>query len=129
MRSESREELATAIEDLGKGLFSVSRALAKVLREPREKRQAEDGRPKVSSGPASPPRETSETCLLTIKQFAQEYPAFSESRLRWLLFNRQWNRFEEAIVQVGRRILIDTKRFHEWLELPNEERQSRPRPL
>jgi hypothetical protein len=129
MRSKSRQELATAIEDLASGVFSVCRALAKVLREPRQKRQAVDRRPGVTTDPASPPRAESETRLLTVKQFAREYPAFSEGRLRWLLFNRQWNRFEEAIVQVGRRILIDTKRFHEWLELPNEERQARPRPL
>ena len=128
MTSESQAELATSLENLGDGLLGVCRALASMLRERKEKRQAGAPRPKETSATGSTP-EPIEARLLTVKQFAQEYPAFSEGRLRWLLFNRQWNRFEEAVVQVGRSILIDTKKFHQWLALPNEERQARPRPL
>ncbi len=51
----------------------------------------------------------------TVEQFAQKYPAFTPSSLRWLLFNRATNGLDAAVVQLGRRVLIDEAAFVAWL--------------
>ena len=57
----------------------------------------------------------------TVEQFALKYPAFTESSLRWLLFNRESNGLAAAVVQLGRRVLIDEAAFVSWLR---EHRQA-----
>ena len=59
--------------------------------------------------------------LLTFRQFARQYPAFSEASLRWLRFNCQSNGFATAFVRVGRRILISDGRFFEAIERQNAD--------
>ena len=56
--------------------------------------------------------------LYSVKQFAQENPAFSESSLRWMLFNSDANGLLKsgAIIRNGRRILIDSDKFFAWLQ-------------
>ena len=51
----------------------------------------------------------------TVTQFANKFPCFSPASLRWLLFNRSTNGLDRAIVQIGRRVLIDEAAFVEWL--------------
>ncbi len=51
----------------------------------------------------------------TVVQFASKYPAFTPSSLRWLLFNRATNGLDAAVVQLGRRVLIDEAAFVAWL--------------
>jgi len=58
--------------------------------------------------------------LLTVKQFCQQYPAFTEGGIRWLLFNRKENGLARAVVNVGRRILINAEQFFQWLDEQNE---------
>ena len=53
--------------------------------------------------------------LRTIAQVAQQCPAFSESALRKLILRAPLNGLEPAIVRLGRRVLIDSERFSEWL--------------
>lgn len=53
--------------------------------------------------------------FFTVTQFAEKYPAFSEASLRWLLFHREMNGLSAAVVQLGRRLLIDEVAFVEWL--------------
>ena len=57
--------------------------------------------------------------LHTVRQFCQENPAFTPGSLRWLLFHRQTNGLERAVIKIGRRILIDTDKFFEWLDAQN----------
>lgn len=56
--------------------------------------------------------------ILTVSQFAERCPAFTESALRWVIFNRHKNGLAEsgAILRNGRRILIDADKFFAWLE-------------
>lgn len=65
------------------------------------------------------PEHHSRPTLLTVKQFSQRHPAFTEGGLRWLLFNREQNGFERAVVKVGRRVLIDVDEFFGWLHTQN----------
>ena len=51
----------------------------------------------------------------TVPQFCEKYPAFTEASLRWLLFNRESNGLAAAVVQLGRRVLIDEAAFIAWL--------------
>lgn len=51
----------------------------------------------------------------TVEQFAARYPAFTTASLRWLLFNRATNGLDAAVVQIGRRVLIDEAAFVAWL--------------
>ena len=53
---------------------------------------------------------------LTVKQMAAKHPAFSESSLRYLIFNETKNGIDRAIKRVGRKILINEALFFEWLE-------------
>lgn len=54
--------------------------------------------------------------VLTFKQIAQSYPAFSEGSLRWLRFNGDMNGFNRCVLAVGRKLLIDAEAFERWLE-------------
>ena len=51
----------------------------------------------------------------TVEQLAEKYPAFTVSSLRWLLFNRETNGLDTAVVQLGRKVLIDEQAFVSWL--------------
>ena len=80
-----------------------------------------------SDGEGSLSREAERICtqalsrptLMSVKQFCQHHPAFSQGGLRWLLFHRQANGLERAIVKVGRRVLIDVDQFFCWLAQQN----------
>lgn len=54
--------------------------------------------------------------LMDIKSFVAKYPAFTESWLRKLIFNKEENGFDKVIIQASRKILIDVNAFFEWLE-------------
>lgn len=54
--------------------------------------------------------------LLTVKQFAQKHPAFSEASLRYHIFNEETNGLSAAIIRIGRKILIKEDAFFNWIE-------------
>lgn len=57
--------------------------------------------------------------LLTVKQMAGKYPAFSESSLRYHIFHEAKNGLDKAIRRIGRKILIDEEAFFAWVEDQN----------
>ncbi len=57
--------------------------------------------------------------LLTVKQFCQQNPAFTNGGLRWMLFHREENGLERAVVKVGRRVLINVDEFFRWIDAQN----------
>lgn len=61
---------------------------------------------------------TTASNLRTIKQLAEDLPAFTEASLRWHVFNRAVNGLSEhgAVVRMGRRVLIDSEAFDRWIE-------------
>lgn len=59
--------------------------------------------------------------FLTIKQLASKYPSFSESSLRYLIFNSKENKLDKAIYRVGKKILIKEELFFLWIEEQNEK--------
>ena len=58
----------------------------------------------------------------TVKTLAQKYPhVITEGGLRWEIFNKDSNGLKEsgAILKRGRKILIDTNRYFDWLYSQN----------
>lgn len=53
--------------------------------------------------------------FLTVKQFAAKHPAFPESSLRWIIFNKEQNGFGPAILKAGRKVVIDEQKFFSCL--------------
>ncbi len=54
--------------------------------------------------------------LFTVKQVAETSPAFSEASIRWLIFNRKQNGFDEVLVKVGGRVYIDARKLDSFIE-------------
>lgn len=64
--------------------------------------------------------------LLTVRQFSEKHPCFSHGSLRNLIFlskSRQCsageiagNGLDQALIRVGKKVLINEARFFEWLE-------------
>lgn len=64
--------------------------------------------------------------LLTVKQFAQKYPAFSESSLRYHIFHEKTNGLDAVLKRVGRKVLIKEGAFFDWIEsLPENAKGAR----
>jgi len=55
--------------------------------------------------------------LKTVKQFNRDHPAFPIGGLRHHIFHEEQNGMKAAgvIVRNGRRVLINEKRFFDWL--------------
>jgi len=53
---------------------------------------------------------------LTVKQVPGRFPAFTESSIRWVIFNGNQNGFDKVTRRIGRKILIDEAAFVEWIE-------------
>lgn len=70
----------------------------------------------------TPPR-VAHRHLRKVSQFCEEYPAFTPGGVRWLLFQRQQNGLEHAVVRIGRRLLIDVEKFFEWIDTKQAERK------
>jgi hypothetical protein len=78
------------------------------------------------SAPAPSPSRS----LLTVRQFSERYPAFSQASLRWLIFQSTpryrtiagkrhllpGNGLNSALVRLGRRVLLDEARFFDWMD-------------
>jgi hypothetical protein len=61
-------------------------------------------------------KKTPDLCeLRTIAQLAKEAPAFSEARLRWIVFNAEKFGVEPAIVRAGRNVFIWPSKLAECL--------------
>ena len=58
--------------------------------------------------------------LRTVRQLAEECPAFTEWSIRKLIAQAELNGFGRVLVRVGRRVLIDRRHFDEWLESHRE---------
>jgi hypothetical protein len=54
--------------------------------------------------------------LVTVRQFVLIYPAWTQSGMRWLIFNENQNGLNMAIVRIGRKVLIDVDKFEEWVK-------------
>jgi hypothetical protein len=61
---------------------------------------------------------------LTVKQFAEEYSAFSIGSIRSLIFFEDTNGLAKSgsIIRLGRKILINPTKFFAWVESKNGER-------
>lgn len=63
------------------------------------------------------------TNLLTVAQLAELNPAFTESTIRWWIFNAEEFGFSKCVIRIRGRVYIDRVAFEAWLE---EHRQAVP---
>jgi hypothetical protein len=49
--------------------------------------------------------------LATVRQMPKFYPAFTQSSIRWLIFNERQNGFCRCIRRIGKKDLIDLTEF------------------
>jgi len=63
-------------------------------------------------------RKAPTTAIFSVKEFCKRNPTFTQSSLRWLIFNieKKGNGFEKVVRRIGRRILINEPDFFEWLD-------------
>lgn len=55
--------------------------------------------------------------LAPVKKIPAIYPgSFTESSIRWLIFNEHQNGFSRCVRRVGRKILIDLDEFEFWID-------------
>ena len=59
--------------------------------------------------------------FMQVKAFAEKYPDWKESSLRWLIFNRATNGFASVFRKVGKKVLIDEAAFFEKIEASTME--------
>ncbi len=61
------------------------------------------------------------TRLLTVNQFVSEHSFATNGGIRFLLFNSKNNGMNKAgvVKRIGRRVLLDEKKFFEWVEAQN----------
>lgn len=64
---------------------------------------------------------TSKAKLLTVKQWTEVHSWPPEGGLRHLIFHAQRNGFDEVVVRVGRRLLIDEDKFFAWVAKQNSK--------
>jgi len=59
--------------------------------------------------------------LQTVKQFVKENPAFTVGGIRFQIFNEDNNGLKNAgaIIRLGRKVLIDTDRYFNWVYSQN----------
>ena len=81
-----------------------------------------------STYPDLPPQEI--RALVTVRQFSEKHPAFSQGSLRNLihLSSERYtskgkipgNGLRLALVRIGRKLLIDEAKFFQWIEQQNQ---------
>lgn len=58
--------------------------------------------------------------LFKIKDWPHAWP--TETGFRYFIHNRKSNGFDKVILKVGKHVLIDEKKFFEWVEERNKEK-------
>ena len=63
--------------------------------------------------------------LLTVSQFIKKHPFISNGGLRFQIFDAKNNGLEkaEAVVRMGRRVLIDEGRYFAWIESQQKDNE------
>lgn len=64
--------------------------------------------------------------LLSVQEMAARHPGLTVGSLKWLLFNRRENGLDALVVQSGRKVLIDERKFLDWLAKKPGSGTSRP---
>lgn len=57
--------------------------------------------------------------LLTVRQFAEKHPAFSEGSLRFIIFHARRNGFSQCIRRIGRKVLLNEAAVFRWIDARN----------
>lgn len=53
---------------------------------------------------------------VTVKQLVNMYPFLNEGGVRSLIFNREKNGFDQCMIKLRKKILIDLEKFDAWIQ-------------
>ncbi len=60
--------------------------------------------------------------LAPVKKIPELYPgAFTESSIRWLIFNAEHNGFAICVRRIGAKILLDLDLFEFWIDAQKDK--------
>jgi len=54
--------------------------------------------------------------FMTVKELAKTYPSFSESSLRYMIYNAKQNGFSICIRKLGKKLVINLREFEKWID-------------
>ena len=54
--------------------------------------------------------------LVSVNGLVKRIPLFTESMVRWWIFNADRNGLNQALIKIGSRVYIDIYEFDAWLE-------------
>lgn len=55
--------------------------------------------------------------IATVKETAKIYgSAFTESAIRWLIFNEKENGFSCCVRRIGKKVVLDLDQFESWVD-------------
>lgn len=54
--------------------------------------------------------------LISVKDLVKRIPTFTESTIRWWIFNASENGLNKSLIKVGGRVYVDLQAFDIWLE-------------
>lgn len=54
--------------------------------------------------------------IISVKGLAEHIPVFTESMIRWWIFNADKNGLNKCLIKIGGRVYVDLLEFNEWLE-------------
>ena len=57
--------------------------------------------------------------LLPVRTFCERHPEIPEGTIRSLIFNADKNGFDQCIIRIGRKILINVDSVYRWLDEKN----------
>lgn len=58
--------------------------------------------------------------FMTVRQFVEKHPAFTEGGMRFLIFNSRTNGFSKCMRRIGRKILLDESEVFLWIDAQSE---------
>lgn len=61
--------------------------------------------------------------LLTVRQFTEKHPAFSQGGLRYIIFHAHENGFAKCIRRIGRKVLLDERAAFQWVDEQNKAQE------
>jgi hypothetical protein len=64
------------------------------------------------------------TTYLTVRQFSEKHPAFTQGVLRYIIFNEKTNGFDRCIKRLGRKILLEEAAVFKWLNEQNQQQST-----
>jgi hypothetical protein len=106
VRSDDRDDMFRQVRAVEDFIKKAARA-----RHRPDRTASPTGTPKPAIGPEA----EGDDHWLSLKQLADQLPAFSYRQIKWLMSNREQNGLTRYVRHTGRRLFIRESGFMEWI--------------